>query len=117
MIKKTMRKAVALLLLAVLALSSTGCVSGTVYGKPLDEAEEIDKSQAILYMSYIRDAMVADRWTKSISLAIIMARRTRKLLKSSGKTGSTMSPFMARLRIFSCKKAISLAMKWYLYLS
>ena len=58
MIKKTMRKAVALLLLAVLALSSTGCVSGTVYGKPLDEAEEIDKSQAILYMSYIRDAMV-----------------------------------------------------------
>ena len=59
MIKKTMRKAVALLLLAVLALSSTGCVSGTVYGKPLDEAEEIDKSQAILYMSYIRDAMAA----------------------------------------------------------
>ncbi len=46
--KKIFKKAIVLLLLGALLLCCTGCVTGTVYGKPIDDMEDVDKAQGIL---------------------------------------------------------------------
>lgn len=55
--KKRMKRAVVWLLLGALMLSCTGCVTGTIYGKPLDDMEDVDAAQGKLYGTKIRDIM------------------------------------------------------------
>lgn len=46
-------------MIGVLILSCTGCVTGTIYGKPLDSLESVDESRGLTYMGEIMDAMVS----------------------------------------------------------
>lgn len=55
--KKTLKKALACLMIGILALSCSGCVTGTIYGKPLDEVRDVDNAQALLFMNEIMEAM------------------------------------------------------------
>ena len=55
--KNTLKKAVVWLLIGVLMLGCTGCVSGKIYGKPLDEAEATDKTQGALFGTKIMEIM------------------------------------------------------------
>jgi len=47
--KKTIRRAILLLALGMLLLCCTGCVTGQIYGKPIDDMEDVDKAQGIMF--------------------------------------------------------------------
>lgn len=48
--KKTLKRAMVLLMLCTLMLSTTGCVTGEIYGKPVDDMEEVDKTQGLVFI-------------------------------------------------------------------
>lgn len=56
--KKTFKKIIIGLMACILALSCTGCVTGTIYGKPLEDLESVDEGRGLMYMGKIMDAMV-----------------------------------------------------------
>ena len=47
--KKIVRRAILLLALGMLLLCCTGCVTGQIYGKPIDDMEDVDKAQGIMF--------------------------------------------------------------------
>ena len=58
--KKQIKKLILALLVLSLAISSTGCVTGTIYGKPLDNASDEETGSGTILLKNIMDAMRAD---------------------------------------------------------
>ena len=55
--KKLIRRAVLLLAMGMLLLCCTGCVTGQIYGKPIDDMEDVDKAQGIMFGEKIMEIM------------------------------------------------------------
>ena len=55
--KNILKKAVTVLLLGALMVCCTGCVSGRIYGKPIDDMEDVDKAQGVLFGNKIVEIM------------------------------------------------------------
>jgi len=55
--KNTFKKAVLVLLIGALLLCCTGCVTGKIYGKPIDDMEDGDKAQGALFGDKIMEIM------------------------------------------------------------
>lgn len=58
--KKQIKKLFLVVLILALALSATGCVTGTIYGKPLDNATDEETGSGTILLKNIMDAMRAD---------------------------------------------------------
>ena len=56
--KNTFKKAVLVLLIGALLLCCTGCVTGKIYGKPIDDMEDGDKAQGALFGDKIMEIMI-----------------------------------------------------------
>ncbi len=55
--KNILKKAITVLLLGALMLCCTGCVTGQIYGKPIDDMEDVDKAQGVLFGNKIVEIM------------------------------------------------------------
>ena len=55
--KRLIRRAVLLLAMGMLLLCCTGCVTGQIYGKPIDDMEDVDKAQGIMFGEKIMEIM------------------------------------------------------------
>ena len=51
--KKKLKTLVVTMLIVAIAVSCCGCITGRIYGKPLDEATALDVSQGVLYLEQI----------------------------------------------------------------
>ncbi len=103
--KKPLKKALVYLMISVLALSCTGCVTGTIYGKPLDEARDVDDAQASLFMSKIMEAMQNDSLDEINQLGYHYGQEDAETFEAFWESWQQYKPIYGQIEGFSLSES------------
>jgi len=103
--KKLLKKALICLMTGVLALSCTGCITGTVYGKPLDETRDVDDVQASMFMSKIMEAMQKDSLDEINQLGYHYGQEDAETFEAFWESWQQYKPVYGQIEGFSLSES------------
>ena len=90
--KKTVRKVLVWVLIGLMAVNLSGCITGTIYGKALDPAREIDQSQALYFSTLIIEALQHDSLDEINRLGYHYGEEDAETFEAFWDTWKTLEP-------------------------
>lgn len=90
--KKTARKLLVWFLIGIVAISCSGCITGTIYGKALEPTREIDQSQGIYFSTLIIEAMQHDSLDEINQLGYHYGKDDAETFEAFWDTWKTLEP-------------------------